>query len=265
MSAEPLVDRMWSTGSYEEMAPNYLSMAAKLVERAGVAPTDAVLDVGCGTGNVAITAARRGARATGVDVTPSMLDLARENERTADADGVDWREADATDLPFEADAFDATLSSLGHMYADPPGTTTRELVRVTAPGGTLGFTAWTPTSLFPEMAAVAMTYLPPAARPEFTDPPFAWGDPDVVRTRLGDDVEDVAFETETATYPALSPEHFWREMAANSGAFVETVAAIDEEDRRALRQQMIETIAPHFDDEENAVELTYLLTTGTVA
>lgn len=255
--------RVWAAGSYEEIAPNYVSMGGHLVERTDVGADDEVLDVGCGTGTVAIAAARRGARVTGVDIQPALLDHARTNAEIAVVD-VSWREADATALPFETDTFDATLSNLGHMYGDPPDTAARELLRVTRPGGRIGFTSWTPTSLYPSMAGVVMTVLSPEDFPDFTEPPFLWGDPDTVEQRLGDGVDDVEFETDTVQYPALSPEQFWQQTSAHSGMFIEVLGAVDEVDLPALREQLIGTIEPYFDERENAVELEYRLATATV-
>lgn len=265
MESAHRVKEVWSTGSYADHARNYLSMTARLVETAGVGPDDRVLDVACGTGNVAITAARRGAAVTGLDITPAMLEDARRNAEIAGVDGIDWREGDATALPFDDDAFDATLSNLGHMFGDPPAAAARELARVTRPGGHVGFTAWTPTSLFPAMAGVLSTYLEPEDLPEFSEPPFMWGDADVVRDRMGETVTEFEFETATATYPALSPGHFWEEMTGSSGPFIELLAAVDDGDRSALREQMLETVGPFFDDGENAVALEYLHATARVA
>lgn len=261
--ADRWTKRVWASGSYEEIAPNYVSMGGHLVERIDVDVDETVLDVGCGTGTVAITAARRGAQVTGVDIQPAMLDHARRNAEIAGVD-VSWREADVTALPFEGNTFDATLSNLGHMYGDPPDTTTRELLRVTRPGGRIGFTSWTPTSLYPSMAGVVMTVLSPEHLPEFSEPPFLWGDPDTVDARLGDAVADLTFETETVQYPALSPEHFWRHTATNSGIFTRILESVDDDDRSALRERSIETIEPYFDPRENAVELEYRLTSATV-
>lgn len=257
------LEDLWSRGSYPEIAVNYLSMAGELVALSGVEEGDAVLDVGCGTGTVAITAARRGAQVTGVDVTPEMLEEARRNAEIAGVDDVTWREGDAADLPFTDDAFDVTLSNLGHMYADPPGAAADELRRVTRPGGRVGFTAWTPTSAYPALAGVLSTYLDPGDLPEFSEPPFMWGDVDVVADRLGPSVE-VDTATDTVSYPALSPGHFWRETAAHSGVFGEYLEKVDEAQRDALREQLTETIARHFDADENAVTLTYLRTQATV-
>lgn len=150
------------------------------------------------------------------------------------------------------------------MYADPPDVAAAELVRVTRPGATISFTSWTPTDLFPFMAGVMSTYIPSNELPEFTKPPFMWGDSDVVSARLDDAVSDLEFETETTTYPVLSPEHFWEELAAKSGTFIEYLGLVEQDERPALREEMIETIRPYFDESHNEVELRYLLTTATV-
>jgi len=238
-------------------------MGGHLVERTDVGSDDEVLDVGCGTGTVALTAARRDARVTGVDIQPELVERARTNADMAGID-VSWRGGDATALPFETNAFDVTLSNLGHMYGDPPDAAARELLRVTRPGGRIGFTSWTPTSLYPAMAGVVMSVLSPEDLPDFSEPPFLWGDSGTVQKRLGDSVTDLEFETETTLYPALSPEHFWERTSTNSGMFIEVLDGVADEELPDLRDQLVETIEPYFDDRENAVELEYLLTTATV-
>lgn len=260
-SPDERAKRVWSRGSYTDIAPDFLSMAAHLVESAEISATDTVLDVGCGTGNAAITAARRGARVTGLDIVPAMLDEARENATIADVETTDWREGTATNLPVEDDTFDVTLSCLGHMFAEPPDVASRELLRVTRPDGRIAFTSWTPEGPVPAMSAVLTDYLPPDLDPP--EPPFLWGDPDIVRERLGDGIEDIAFETETVLTPVLSPAHYWEKAIAESGMFIVALDAIDEADRPALRGEMIETIEQFFDDSRNAVPMEYRLTKAT--
>lgn len=262
MATEDDVKQVWETGSYSDIAESYLPMAGQLVDSAGVGSGDRVLDVGCGTGNVAITASRSGAAVTGLDMTPKMLEQARRNAETAAVEGIDWQEGNATDLPFEANRFDVVLSNLGHMYADPPKRAGQELLRVSRPDGVVAFTSWTPTSLFPIIGGLVLTYLPPRDHPEFTEPPFMWGDPDFVEQRLGGHVETLTCDTRTLQYPALSPSHFWQDLTENSGMFITFLDKIDE--RSSLREEVIETIESHFDARENAVELEYLLTTASV-
>lgn len=253
---------VWSIGSYSSIAPHFLGMAAHLVRAAGVDADDRVLDVACGTGNVALTAARRGARVTGLDVTPSMIEAARENAETAGLRDVEWRQGDAADLPFPDDAFDVTLSCVGHVFAEPPGATARELVRVTRPGGRIGFTSWTPSSVVPAMAKVVQGYLPPDPNP--SPPPVAWGDPDVVSERLGDGVADLSFETGTVLHNVVSPAHYWTGATEDSGLFIVTLEGVDEDDRPALRRDSIRAIEEYFDAGENAVRMEYRVTTATV-
>lgn len=253
--------RVWSLGSYSDIAPHFLGIAAHLVESTDVRQTEAVLDVGCGTGNVAITAARRGAGVTGVDIVPAMLEEARENATIADVETIDWREGTATDLPFTDDTFDVTLSCLGHMFAQPPDAAGQELLRVTQPGGRIGFTSWTPDGPVPAMGAVLSDYLP--SEPDESEPPFLWGDPDVVRRRVGDGVEDLTFETGTVLTPVQSPAHYWEQARTESGLFIAALEAIDEAEYPALRGEMIETIEQYFDDGQNAVPMEYRLAMAT--
>ncbi|WP_436345005.1 class I SAM-dependent methyltransferase [Natronorubrum sp. FCH18a] len=254
--------RVWSLGFYSEIAPNFLGMAAHLVEAAEISATDTVLDVGCGTGNAAITAARRGASVTGFDIVPKMLDEARENARIADVEDVAWREGTATDLPFEDDAFDVTLSCLGHMFAEPPDVAGRELLRVTQPGGRIAFTSWVPEGPVPAMGAVLADYLPPD--PDTPEPPYLWADPDVVRERLDDGVGDLSFETGTILTPVLSPAHYWEKAITESGIFIVALDAINEADHPSLREEMIETIEHFFVGSQNAIPMRYRLTKATV-
>lgn len=255
--------QVWALGSYAEIAPHFLGMAAHLVAATGIGPGDEVLDVGCGTGNVAITAARRGADVTGLDVTPEMLEAARENAAVAGVDDVDWHEGTATDLPFDDDRFDVTLSCVGHMFAVPADAAARELLRVTRPGGTVAFTSWTPSSVVPAMGKLMSEYLPP--NPDAPEPPFRWGDPTVVHERLGEATAETRFETGTVWTPVLSPTHYWEDATTQSGMFIVALDSVAEDERPALEAAMLDVIDEFFDKGRNAVGMDYRLTNATVA
>lgn len=261
LDTEEEVKQVWSRGSYSEFAKRIIPMAGELVQAADVHSGDRVLDLGCGTGSVAITAARQGADVTGLDITPAMLEKARSNAELAGVDETSWHEGNAVDLPFEDDSLDVSLSSLGHMYVDPPGQAASEMARVTRPDGRIAFTSWTPTSLFPILAGLVSTHLPPPAIPDYTEPPFMWGSRDAVTERLGTDVEDLTFQTMTIQYPTLSPAHFWEAQTEHSGIFISFLEAVHDES--ALEEEVVETIEEYFDADQSAVELEYLLTTGS--
>ena len=93
----------WS--HFHPLAAMTTPTAAKLVNFAAIKAGQRVLDVACGTGVVAVTCAQRGARVTGLDLTPELLETARENAKLAGVE-VDFHEGDAEQLPFPDDGFD---------------------------------------------------------------------------------------------------------------------------------------------------------------
>jgi SAM-dependent methyltransferase len=168
----------WGLGDYPRMAEHLMPVALEAVVLAGVAPGERVLDVACGTGNGAVAAVDRGALATGTDLEPALLQLARER-----APEIDFVTADAAALPFDDGAFDVVLSLFGVMYAPDHARAARELVRVSKPGGRIVIAAWTPGSFMPRMGAALASYLPPP--PPGSGPPSRWGDPDALEALIG--------------------------------------------------------------------------------
>jgi ubiquinone/menaquinone biosynthesis C-methylase UbiE len=115
-----------------------------LIEVLAPAPTDRVLDVGCGTGQFAVAIAPLVAHATGADLTPAMLDKARAQQAKAGVVNVDWLQADSTDLPVADGAFDIVTSrSMLHHAADPAATLA-EMRRACTPGGRIAVLDLTP-------------------------------------------------------------------------------------------------------------------------
>lgn len=251
----------WTLGSYPNLAAVFMPIAARLVDAAAVGPNDRVLDVACGTGNVALTASRRGADVTGVDITPAMLEEAREQAAVTGAD-IKWQEGDAAALPFRDDTFDVTLSCLGHMFVPDPDAAGSELVRVTRPGGRIAYTSWTLDSGVAAMMRALSEYVPPEPEPSL--PPVLWGDPETVRERFGDRIEDISFETATVMYPALSPTHFWHTMTTDSGAIMLAVEAVPEAARDVMHEAIVAALEPYYSEADNAIELEYQLVTATV-
>ena len=134
--------------------------AAQLVKFAGIRSGQRVLDVACGTGVVSVTAARLGARVTGLDLTPELLAAARDNARIASVD-VEWHEGDVEALPFDPDAFDVVVSQYGHMFGPRPDVTLREMLRVLKPGGVIAFSTWPPELFVGRVFALTAKYMPP--------------------------------------------------------------------------------------------------------
>ena len=232
--------------------------AARLVRFAGVRPGQRVLDVACGTGVVAVTAARLGARVTGADFTPELLAQARESSSIAELN-VDWNDADVEQLPFADQEFDVVLSQFGHMFAPRPAVAVAEMLRVLKPGGTIAFTTWPAESLVGRTMALTMRYLPPP--PQGVAPPLQWGDPAIVRERLGAAVRDLTFDRDTMVAYTLSPQHQrWtnERTAGPTLKLVQTLAATDPAKLAEFRREFDAIVGDFF--EMNTTRQTYLMT-----
>ena len=134
----------WSSGDYRSIATFIPPISAHLIRLVNISPDKSILDVACGNGNTAISARKIGAKVTGLDLTPELLDQAVEEESMAEMDGIEWKQGDAEALPFEDESFDIVVSTFGHKFAPHPDLAIKEIVRVTKKGGTIGFATWPP-------------------------------------------------------------------------------------------------------------------------
>src|SRR4029079_4499292 len=118
----------WTAGDFHQIAKAYTKGAEQFVERLNLQPGVKVLDGACGSGNLAIPAARLGAEVTGMDLAPEMVQQARRN---AEAEGLkaQFDEGDAEALQYNKDEFDVVMTMFGAMFAPRPDVTTSELLR----------------------------------------------------------------------------------------------------------------------------------------
>jgi SAM-dependent methyltransferase len=235
--------------------------AARLVKRAGIRSGQHVLDVACGTGVVSVTAAQLGARVTGLDLTPELLERARENSRTGGLE-IEWIEGDVEKLPFPDAAFDAVLSQYGHIFAPRPDVAITEMLRVLKPGGTIAFSTWPPELFIGRMFALTASYMPPP--PPGVSPPPQWGDPNIVRQRLGAAVKDILFDRASMNVAALSPRHHRAVTEKTAGPMVRLVKALSVSDPARLEQfrREYDAIANEY-FEDNLLRQDYLITRAT--
>jgi SAM-dependent methyltransferase len=179
---EELRDRTraaWSAGNWDVLSRMLAPAGALVVERAGIEPGMHVLDVGTGSGaNAAIPAAKKGAKVVGLDLTPKLLERARENAAEAGVE-VAWIEGDAEDLPFEAELFDRVLSTFGAFIAPHHKVAAGELVRVCRQGGRVLMTTWVDDGFAGAQFEHGARFMPPP--PPGVEGPLAWGDPAHIR------------------------------------------------------------------------------------
>ncbi|MGH7680938.1 MAG: class I SAM-dependent methyltransferase [Candidatus Eiseniibacteriota bacterium] len=250
-----------SWANFAPLAMMTTPAAARLVRHAGIRSGQRVLDVACGTGVVAITAARAGARASGLDLTPELIAHARESSAIANVD-IDWHEGDAEELPFEMNAFDVVVSQFGHMFAPRPEVAVAEMLRVLKPGGTIAFATWPPELMTGRMFALVAKYAPPP--PIEVPPPLLWGDPGTVRERLGNRVKDLVFDRATMLTPSLSPQHSRAMVEKTAGPVIKVVEALSAKDPaklEAFRREMEALGAEYLSD--NTMRQDFLMTRAT--
>ncbi|MBI3898809.1 MAG: methyltransferase domain-containing protein [Gammaproteobacteria bacterium] len=162
---------MWATGDYHEIARQMMSASDALCTALDLHAGQRVLDVACGSGNTALSAARRYCEVTGIDYVPALLERAKARA-AAEGVTVDFRVADAQALPFADASFDVVLSVFGVMFAPDQERAARELLRVCRPGGKIGLVCWMPEAFGGEFFTVHARYLP--APPE-VKPAIRWG------------------------------------------------------------------------------------------
>ncbi len=233
--------------------------AAKLVEFAPVQRGRKVLDVGCGTGVVAVTAARAGAQVKALDLSPVLLERARWNADTAGVE-IEFTEGDAEALPYPNASFDVVLSQYGHMFAPRPEVVVAEMLRVLKPGGHIAFSTWPPELFIGRMFNLVGQYVPP---PPGVAPVSMWGDPNIIRERLGDQVMDLSFERETMYVPALSAQHVRNSFENTAAPVVKLVQTLkDDTVRLSQFRSDLETLISSF-TKNNLLRQQYLMTRAT--
>src|ERR687892_426473 len=160
---------IWDAGDYATVSVHIADVGERLVEGAGVEPGMSVLDVACGAGNAAIPAARAGAKVTGLDLVPKLLEQGRAKAEAAGLE-IEWVEGDAEELPFEDGSFDRVLSIFGHMFAPRHQRVADEMIRVCREGGAMVTATWTPEGVAGGIFRASAAYMPPP--PDYASPPI---------------------------------------------------------------------------------------------
>jgi SAM-dependent methyltransferase len=226
---------MWMAGDFGQIANVIQAGADEFIASLGLKPGNRVLDVACGSGNLAIPAARTGARVTGVDIATNLLEQARAR---AEAEGltIQFDEGDAESLPYDDAAFDVVITMFGAMFAPRPELVSSELVRVCEPGGLIAMANWTPAGHIGQMFKITGKHVPP---PPTMPSPIKWGDEETVRERLTKGITDLKLTSRMCAFkfpfpPADVVEFFRMYYGPTQRAF----GALDENAQAALRKDL---------------------------
>lgn len=240
--------------AYEQylVPPMFAPWADRLIETSDVHEGDRVLDVACGTGIVARRAASRvgsSGSVGGLDINEEMLAVAEET--AADLPhSIEWRQGDATDLPFSDESFDVVCCQQALQFFDDPGATVRQMRRVLAPGGHATLSVWRPLDYQPAYVVLADAleeYISDEAGTMMRSPFPAW-DGKNLRTLAQDagfDDVSVTIEIGSVRYPSV--EEFVRREAASS-PLAEPIAAVEREVRDELVREVEDGLHTYCDD-----------------
>jgi SAM-dependent methyltransferase len=255
---------MWASGNYPSMVETFLlPLGPRLVEACGIGRGARVLDVAAGTGNAAIPAAQRGAHVTASDLTPELLDAGR---RRAEAQGLEleWVEGDAEQLPFADGSFDVVMSSIGAMFAPHHQATADELVRVCAPGGTIGLLNWTPEGMLGALFRTIGPFAPPP--PPGAQPPPLWGSEAHVRELLGDRVALTMLDRDVLDITAFEhPHDYAKHFKDRYGPAIAARANADRNGRAAEFDAALDAFTDEWNrgtEDRARFEMEYLIAVG---
>lgn len=228
--------KTWMTGDYDRFARYMETDAERFFRRLNVKPGTRVLDVACGAGQIALIAARAGAKVTGCDIATNWLEQARTR---AAAEGLDivFEEGDAEDLPYAAGQFDVVTSMFGAMFAPRPEMVAAELVRVCRPDGMIAMANWTPGGFIGQMFKTIAKHIAPSGMPS----PVLWGDEATVRERMWKGLCDlkVAKRLYHFNYP-FPPSDVVEFFRANYGPMSRAFDSLPTEGKHALRSELVD-------------------------
>ena len=214
MAYEELKQRqsvMWGNGPYQRITETLTDIHDAVVERLAPGVGDRWLDLACGTGAVAERAAAAGARTTGLDLAPALIETAKERAEELGLE-IDYVVGDVERLSLSDASFDKVSSTCGVMFTPDHEATAHQLARVTAPGGRIALANWTPTGGLAKMFKVMAAYQP--APPPSS--PFDWGDAARVEELLGESFE-LDLEEHVSTLRVESGEAYWQLFSTSYG------------------------------------------------
>lgn len=257
---ESLKDRLrstWIAGDFGVIARTIELGAEEFVGRLDLKAGMSVLDVACGTGNLALPAARAGAAVTGVDIAPNLIEQAIER---AKVEGIDAKfdVGDAEALPYPDESFDVVMTMFGAMFAPRPDVTASELLRVTKEGGLIAMANWTPEAFTGQMFKLGAKHVPP---PPGMPSPVLWGTEDAVRERFADGIADLEMTRRKIKflYP-MPPAEVVELFRQYFGPTVVAFSKLDADGKAALRSDLEALWNEHNEatDGTTSVESEYL-------
>jgi ubiquinone/menaquinone biosynthesis C-methylase UbiE len=230
--------KTWTSGDYARIGNTLVIMGELLCEAVDVHAGDKVLDVATGSGNTAISAARRFCDVTGIDYVPELIEQARKR---AEVEGmsITFDVGDAEDLPYPDASFDVVLSTLGVMFAPNQEKVAEELLRICRSGGKIGLANWTPDGFIGNMFRTLGKHVPP---PPGIKPPPLWGTEERLRELLGEDIASPEVTRRSYMFRYPSAGHFVEYFRSYYGPTLKAFESLEPEGQRYLAEDLEELL-----------------------
>jgi SAM-dependent methyltransferase len=220
----------WSAGDYAVIGTSLQIVGESLCEAVDLRAGARVLDVAAGNGNASLAAARRWGEVVATDYVLALLGRARERA-AADRLEIEFREADAEELPFPDASFDVVLSTFGVMFTPNQERAAAELLRVCRPGGKIGLANWTPESFVGQLFKAIGKYLPP---PSGLKSPALWGTEVRLAELFASAAEEIDAQRRDFVFRYRSPAHWLEIFRTYYGPVHKAFGALDAEKQAAL-------------------------------
>lgn len=233
----------WESGDFGQIAQSIENFAEEFMGRQPLYAGMRVLDVACGTGNLAMVAAKQGCLVNGIDIASNLLVQARGRAAAAGLT-IAFEEADAEAMPFPDGYFDLAVSMFGVMFTPQPDVAAAELWRVTKPGGRVSLANWTPEGFIGKMFGVFKAHLPPP--PPGLSSPMEWGNEATVQKRFAQGFVNVCFARRIAPmrypFPPAETVEFFRKYY---GPTLRAFESLPPDRQAALRRDLVELQTRH--------------------
>ncbi|MDH5527314.1 MAG: class I SAM-dependent methyltransferase [Nitrospirota bacterium] len=237
------IKAMWMDGDYVAFARHMEPGAIEILASWNIARGEKLLDLGCGSGQIAIPAARNGVEVTGVDIATNLVEHAQGRARD---EGLNARfdEGDAGDLPYADASFDVVTSLIGAMFSPQPDQVAAEMGRVCRPGGRVRMANWTPDGFVGQFFKVLVGHVPP---PAGVPSVFLWGNEEAVTSRLQpyfSTIELTRRHYPVWTYPFGTAE-LVQMFRTHYGPIKRAFDSLDDAGQTALRKDLEKVFAAH--------------------
>ncbi len=230
---------IWSAGDYAVIGTTLQGVGESLCEAVDLRAGSRVLDVAAGNGNASLAAARRWGEVVATDYVPALLDNARARA-AAERLGIEFREADAENLPFPDGSFDVVLSTFGVMFTPNQERAAAELVRVCRPGGKIGLANWTPESFIGQLFKAIGKHVPP---PAGLKSPALWGTEVRLAELFAAAAETIDAQRRQFVFRYRSPAHWLEVFRTYYGPMHKAFGALDAKQQAALADDITALLA----------------------